>query len=156
MTEPSKIFWNWKLDIPPKIKHFLGKICVNGLATKVRLNQSHIGVPLRCELCDSHVEDAIHLFFECPLLKDILIKANLCSGTEWEKIIRDTQNMGFGEAMVFLAKHLKMDRFVLLCFLWWHIWFARNRLLFANELFTQESETNWPSTLDQTKSSRPG
>ena len=51
--EPSKFARIWNIDLPPKIKHFLWKACVNGLATKVRLNQSRIRFRLSCDLCDA-------------------------------------------------------------------------------------------------------
>lgn len=37
-----KFLWIWDLPIPPKIKFFLWKICMDGLPTKTRLEKSHV------------------------------------------------------------------------------------------------------------------
>ena len=51
----------------------------------------------------------------------------------------DTSSLDFVGALNFLKKKFSIERFTKLCFSWWHIWFARNRVLFANEDFIADT-----------------
>ncbi|XP_074300283.1 uncharacterized protein LOC141631523 [Silene latifolia] len=67
----SPYAWIWKCDLPPKIKFFLWKTCVDGLPTKERLQRYHVHVPLHCILCNHHTEDRDHFFFNYPILHNV-------------------------------------------------------------------------------------
>ena len=97
--EISKFYWIWNLDLPPKIKNFIWKACVNGLPTKARLNQNHIGVSLDCIFSNSHIEDAIHIFFECPTLKTILIKVNAAISLDWDNLVLESSHLDYVDAL---------------------------------------------------------
>ena len=73
--------WIWKLKISPKIKHFLWKLNNDGLPTKERLRQNHIGITGGCILCQNNFEDTTHLLFQCPITKEVLKK--LCPKAEY-------------------------------------------------------------------------
>ena len=71
---PSKspCCWIWGVDVPPKIRFFLWKICQNGLPTKKRLESSHVFLPLECVFCNFHAETDHHLFLDCPFGQDVV------------------------------------------------------------------------------------
>lgn len=65
---PQSNGWSnlWKLDLPHKINLFLWRLCRNNVPVKSRLNNKGVALSLDCPMCNSAVEDVIHLFFLCP------------------------------------------------------------------------------------------
>jgi ribonuclease HI len=55
----------WKIQAPPKAKHFLWRVCKECLPTRMRLRSRHVQCPLDCPLCFAEPEDDWHLFFNC-------------------------------------------------------------------------------------------
>ena len=72
--------WIWTLDVVPKIKNFLWKLCNDGLPTKDRLEKSHVFLPQQCVLCTSHCETATHLFMLCPFVTDVFLHLQASEG----------------------------------------------------------------------------
>lgn len=56
----------WKLDVPHKIRVFLWRFCRNNVPVKSRLSMKGVRLPLNCPMCNSDVEDLLHVFFACP------------------------------------------------------------------------------------------
>lgn len=54
--------WIWSLNIPPKLKFILWKLCVDGLPTKCRLKKLYVFMPKNYVFYNFHSEDAFHLF----------------------------------------------------------------------------------------------
>lgn len=50
--------WNrlWKMVIPPKVKHFLWRLCRNCLPTRINLQDRGVQCPSLCIHCDSNLE----------------------------------------------------------------------------------------------------
>jgi ribonuclease HI len=63
----SEGVWNtmWKIHAPPKVKHFLWRICRDCLPTRTRLQERRVHCPLSCPVCSHHFEDDWHIFFMC-------------------------------------------------------------------------------------------
>ena len=55
----------WKLQVPPKIKHFLWRLLRGCLATQSNLIRKNVKCPLTCVCCDVNIENEWHLFFVC-------------------------------------------------------------------------------------------
>ena len=56
----------WKLNIPPKIKHFLWRALINSLPTKLNLKKRGVQVWEVCERCGAEKEDTNHILWLCP------------------------------------------------------------------------------------------
>ncbi|CAN1783725.1 hypothetical protein LINPERHAP1_LOCUS16372 [Linum perenne] len=71
--------WNvlWKMQIPPKVKHFLWRVTRRILPLRSNLIRRRIPVPPECGLCNSEQEDEFHLFLHCPKAKDVWRAADL-------------------------------------------------------------------------------
>ncbi|CAN1787821.1 Putative ribonuclease H protein At1g65750 [Linum perenne] len=76
--------WNevWKLQIPPKVKHFLWTLARGILSLRSNLNRRKIPVPIECGLCDAGVEDEFHMFLNCPKEKEVWNVAGLLETVE--------------------------------------------------------------------------
>jgi len=55
----------WRVNVPPKIKHLLWRMCRGCLPTRVRWQDKGVTCPTRCVSCNSDHEDLNHIFFEC-------------------------------------------------------------------------------------------
>ncbi|XP_026408144.1 uncharacterized protein LOC113303332 [Papaver somniferum] len=66
----------WKLNLPPKIKHFLCK-CINDcLAVNGNIGRYVQHVDKKCPLCNTHIETVDHLLLDCHVIKDMYTGVN--------------------------------------------------------------------------------
>ncbi|XP_010676027.1 uncharacterized protein LOC104891937 [Beta vulgaris subsp. vulgaris] len=127
--------WIWNLIIPPKIKNFLWKACNDGLPTKVRLERSHVFLPQQCVFCSNASESIGHLCFACPFTLDVF--SHLKASFDWplpNRCLASIDLTSFRsalEACLSLACKSEVTKF---SFVWWFIWFFRNKLIFNNEV----------------------
>nr|GEV60390.1 RNA-directed DNA polymerase, eukaryota [Tanacetum cinerariifolium] len=69
----AEVFMRWIKSIPIKINIFAWKLCLDRLPTRVNLAKRNVAVAsLLCPLCDSGMEDAVHLFSRCDIAKDVM------------------------------------------------------------------------------------
>lgn len=61
----------WKLDAPPKIKHFWWKVAHNSISTEENLHKRKMVGDNTCQLCGEHLETTNHLIFQCRNNKEI-------------------------------------------------------------------------------------
>ena len=59
----------WHQKIPPKLKIFAWRTCVNGLPTMFNLNHRGIHCSSFCPLCDKAIETTAHALFHCDHAK---------------------------------------------------------------------------------------
>ena len=101
-----------------------------------RLGQ-HMDIPTVCSFCQHHTETQDHLFFECPFAKEIWDRF-------WEEW-RLTLDVRGRETLILSLRNLKMTR-KMRCLVQamsnaviYHIWQARNMLLFKQETYQVQS-----------------
>ncbi|CAN6679920.1 unnamed protein product [Malus baccata var. baccata] len=61
----------WKLEVPPKLRHFLWLTVHNCLPTYEALSRRRSSVSSTCPICLRHAETIEHLFFTCPWVEPI-------------------------------------------------------------------------------------
>ena len=66
-TLPWKRIWQQK--VPPKLKIFAWRTCVNGLPTMQNLNHRGIHCSSFCPLCDKAIETTTHALLHCDHAK---------------------------------------------------------------------------------------
>lgn len=67
---PNSLWKNvWRLSIPPKIQHFVWRICVGAVATRSALFKRKCAVNPMCPICLVEEETLEHLLFLCPWTK---------------------------------------------------------------------------------------
>nr|GFB01043.1 RNA-directed DNA polymerase, eukaryota [Tanacetum cinerariifolium] len=63
----------WVNVVPIKVNIFAWKLALDRLPTRANLAlRGVVSYPLSCLICESHVEDSSHLFFNCSLAKDVM------------------------------------------------------------------------------------
>ena len=67
----------WRLNVPPKMRMFVWRACLNILPTRDNLHRRKININPRCEICYKHLEFTAHLLWECPLEQNVWA---LCQG----------------------------------------------------------------------------
>ena len=55
----------WKLNVPPKTKHFLWRALINSLPTKMKLKKWGVQVWEVCDRCGADKEDTNHILWLC-------------------------------------------------------------------------------------------
>lgn len=60
----------WKLDVPPKVKILMWRVCRNNVPIRILLRGKGVQVPISCAMCVREVENVCHLFFECSFIKE--------------------------------------------------------------------------------------
>lgn len=111
-----KFLWIWDLPIPPKIKFFLWKICMDGLPTKARLEKSHVFFPQDCVLCNFHCEDSAHVLFGCPVVQDVAF--SLHASGDWPLIHCVDLSSDIVSIFVRLRSSMSRDHFCKLSVCW--------------------------------------
>lgn len=62
----------WRLQVPPKVKHFLWRACSAALPTKVNLFRRKCSPNVMCPCCEKEAETLEHLLFFCDWAKRAL------------------------------------------------------------------------------------
>ncbi|KAL5158112.1 putative ribonuclease H protein [Glycine soja] len=55
----------WELEVPPRVKVFLWRLCSNCLPTKTNLRTRGIDCSFICPLCEHEIESTFHTVFSC-------------------------------------------------------------------------------------------
>lgn len=112
------------LNIPPKVRTFMWRACLDGLPTKANLARRKVRIDDRCSICCQQNETTCHILWECPLARNVwaLVRGQL------QKSNSTIVNF------LMLARQMmeRLDRKELE--VWsitaWSIWNARNRVQF--------------------------
>ncbi|CAN1164788.1 Putative ribonuclease H protein At1g65750 [Linum perenne] len=117
--------WLWQLDLPPKIKFFLWRVCRNAVPTKAGLFRKGCGNSLICLTCNDNEETLEHLLFHCPV-----------SLSFWQQIMPllhypapDQQTKSWFST---IASSVSDSTATQIGFTIWYIWKMRNELVFQN------------------------
>ncbi|XP_048492142.1 uncharacterized protein LOC125493157 [Beta vulgaris subsp. vulgaris] len=120
----------WKLEVSPKVRHFLWKLCTNTLPTRALLAHRHLIAAADCPWGCGENETAAHAIFHCSRFDEIWTD----SGCE---SLRD--NSGCDSMCDLVEKWKQLDSKVRVkgAFLMWCIWGDRN-----NKIFNGKSTPN--------------
>jgi len=72
-------YWTgiWNLQVPPKVKNLIWRICRGCLPTRVRLLDKGVNCSTNCASCDSEFEDSAHVFFNYPFATQVWHRTGL-------------------------------------------------------------------------------
>ncbi|KAL2899257.1 hypothetical protein RDABS01_024339 [Bienertia sinuspersici] len=111
----------WGLKIPPRIKMFLWRICVDSLPTNLNLSRRLSSIDYRCDACGDLVESDIHIFVYCPMAEEIWLR----SGMEVLYLKGDYSSMA--HLVEVLMGSSEDDRLGNYAVVLWAIWNCRNK-----------------------------
>ncbi|XP_043700098.1 uncharacterized protein LOC122650780 [Telopea speciosissima] len=120
----------WHSTTLPKIKNFLWRIYVDGIACGDNLARRNISIDPGCCLCGYNLETCDHLLFECPFPRAVWFGSNLSF------LVSNIQPSLAGlltgwDKFPFPSKDRGKEVLCLVSFVCWHIWLARNHITFT-------------------------
>lgn len=60
----------WNLEVPPKVKVFLWRLCRNNIPVRNVLRGRGVNTTIICPMCKVDVEHLFHIFLDCKFAKD--------------------------------------------------------------------------------------
>jgi hypothetical protein len=123
-SSSTQIDWQslWKINAPPKAKHFLWRMCKGCLPTRVRLQEKCVPCPLSCPTCDQGNEDDLHFVIDCHVSS----QARQAAGIE-QHLLPLFQNAGnVQELIIKICATLDTDTAGLFAMHMWLLWQNRN------------------------------
>ncbi|KAG7537309.1 Reverse transcriptase zinc-binding domain [Arabidopsis suecica] len=120
----------WKLNIPPKIKHFWWRVMHNALPVANNLARRRLKVIPDCIFCGDAQESILHLLFQCRFAKEVweLSPLHIEPGQlESRDLLDDIMQY------LFKSSNQAMSKEYLFPFIGWRLWKARNELFFNNK-----------------------
>ena len=125
----------WKLDVPHKVKVFMWRFRRNNVLVKSRLSTKGVRLPLDCPMCNSAVEDLLHVFFSCPFALACWQYVGMVVDMSLEEFVLSwllgkLETSSDSEASV-IAKVL------------WGIWFFHNKKVWENKVVTSAIAMDW-------------
>ncbi|GJX37418.1 putative reverse transcriptase domain-containing protein [Tanacetum coccineum] len=124
----------WIKCIPIKVNVFVWKLSLDRLPTRSNLLSRNILVSdVACPLCDHELEDSSHLFFGCPIAKDV--QKLVCRW--WNLDVQPYESydgwLSWFKSIRFRSKTKDVLEGVFYVS-WWSIWYFRNQLLFSDSI----------------------
>lgn len=114
-TDPDELMnrkqWSrmWNLPTPPKLCHFLWRMCRGSLATKQSLFNRYVVPSPICDRCGSEVESILHVLCDAP-------RSSVMDFVKW------------------ISNHSSQEEFLSICTTMWAAWLIRNKTMFTNEI----------------------
>ncbi|GJV04923.1 RNA-directed DNA polymerase, eukaryota, reverse transcriptase zinc-binding domain protein [Tanacetum coccineum] len=123
----------WVKIIPIKVNIHAWKVFLDKLPTRLNLSLRGMDIPsILCPLCNSAAESTSHIFFSCPLARQV-----------WNKFLRwwEMDSISFDRYEDWLSwlnntrfpKQLKTFLEGICYIMWWLIWHFRNQVLFGSK-----------------------
>nr|GEX91914.1 RNA-directed DNA polymerase, eukaryota [Tanacetum cinerariifolium] len=123
----------WVNVVPIKVNIFSWKLALDRLPTRANLAlRGVVSDPLSCLICESHVKDSSHLFFNWSLAKDVM--SLVCRW--WDVGVPNFTS--YAEWLVWfnairLGSKLKIILEGIFYVTWWSLWTYQNQYLFASK-----------------------
>ncbi|KAL5769659.1 hypothetical protein ACOSP7_013813 [Xanthoceras sorbifolium] len=127
----------WKLQLPPKIKHFLWKICHNCIPSFANLAARHIAVDPLCRFCHQAAEVPSHALWSCRLLICIREACGFLSSASW------VDRASMLDFLLWCKDQLRPSEFNLLAVVLWAVWNRHNALLHHRSSLPPEAVVPW-------------
>ena len=129
--EMMKVLWSriWSLHIPPKVKNFIWRACLNILPTKINLKKKKITSDGFCPICESEAESIDHALWECPAANDVWLSSKL-------RVQKVPKYQGdFITLVLSLFDKVGEKDCKVVTMIMWYIWFNRNRVAHENKMW---------------------
>ncbi|GJT55644.1 RNA-directed DNA polymerase, eukaryota [Tanacetum coccineum] len=122
----------WIKAVPIKVNIHAWKVKLDILPTRLNISKRGMDIEsILCPLCEKNVESSSHIFFTCPISREIFRKVLLW----WEiDIVMVSSYDEWLEWLLSIRLHSKhKELFEGVCYvLWWYIWNFRNKSIFGS------------------------
>ncbi|XP_010501862.1 PREDICTED: uncharacterized protein LOC104779182 [Camelina sativa] len=126
----------WKLDISPKLKHFLWRMASRALGVADNLRRRNIHVIPYCSICCTELETSEHLFFSCTnsiaIWRTLGISTTMLSdpAIAVDNKLRYLFNIHQDHSLPQISSYAPF-------WLLWYLWKSRNNLVFNHKMMDQ-------------------
>lgn len=114
----------WSMDIAPKVKHFLWRLCSNTLPTRELLHHRHLLAETLCPWCEAAVESSAHALVHYPRVQELWV------ANEGRRVVNDVSR-GWCDVLA-SWKNLGGTLQQHAASLMWCKWHERNKKIFEN------------------------
>ena len=120
----------WRLKLPPKVLHFLWRLCSGILATKQNLLHRFSVSNHNCPLCACALETDTHLFVDCEFTREVWMEAGIdihtlvSHATYWLGLFSLDWCDSGSYVEIPIGK---------IAMLMWSVWNARNAMVFTRK-----------------------
>ena len=123
--DPFTQIWKkvWSLKLPPKIRIFSWRACVNGLPVLSKMAEKGIKTSCICPVCDEEAENLYHALISCDFALSVWSLWQDCP-TELFMNVKDFNDLVLHFCSPSLEKHL-----VFFFAIAWSIWHNRNKII---------------------------
>ncbi|KAG7556714.1 Ribonuclease H domain [Arabidopsis suecica] len=118
----------WKLQITPKIKHFLWRCLAGALSTTTQLRTRNISADPICQRCCYEEETINHIMFTCPYAQVVWRSANVHMGSP--VIFTDNLEDNIRLMLQYQKKTKTINNGLQQFWIMWRLWKSRNEFLF--------------------------
>ncbi|XP_060969810.1 uncharacterized protein LOC133037014 [Cannabis sativa] len=135
----SSRWWKllWQQNLPPKIKKFVWKACLNFIPAYANLSHHGLKVSTVCPICFQNNETTIHAHWLCPSLKSI------CSGWVLSGLDSLKDASCYYELLLGCMDTLRRQELELFITLGWRIWNRRNTFVYDHKLVSDNMVSAW-------------
>ena len=123
--DPCKLIWRklWHLNLPPKIKIFAWRACINGLPKMEAINHRGISHSKTCSVCKNEAESLDHALLGCAF-----------SSSVWNLWLENPLSIhgiknSFLDSTIFILSHAPLQGSELFFTVAWAIWYNRNKVV---------------------------
>lgn len=118
----------WRLQIPHKMKIFIGRFCRNSVPVRRRLNAKGVTLPITCPMCLHDIEHLLHVFFDCNFARQCWDHVNLSYDMRAVEFAPDWLLSKVNDA--------SSEEVVKVCTVLWGIWYWRNKKVWEDKSVT--------------------
>lgn len=123
----------WHLRCPQKIRSFMWLVAHNRIPVHEILYRVGIGTSPKCPLCHNHFETELDHFFQCPVVQPIW--TTLACRWNYRFQLEPITPSWLIQLCSTKLSFNGLQRVTLVPFILWHIWLARNELVFNSTPF---------------------
>ncbi|XP_042519246.1 uncharacterized protein LOC122093056 [Macadamia integrifolia] len=128
----------WACKTLPKIKSFIWRSCVEGLASDVGLCSCRIPINPSCQRCGCTIETNDHILLDCSFARAVWFGSTLSFVVSTSRIPKLHELLANWDDFLKLDKNRADESLGLCSFIYWKLWIARNDLIFGRRTWSPE------------------
>ncbi|KAL5781686.1 hypothetical protein ACOSP7_006715 [Xanthoceras sorbifolium] len=142
-SSPDSKWWLalWNLNIPPKIKIFIWRVCHNAIPSLCNLCSRKIVVDPCCSRCGDAPESSAHALFWCSSVRPIW------ESTVFWDVLDLQRHISCFDLILWVFVRAKRAEFEEFCMILWRVWSERNAVFHSKSPRVSADLVSWSLSL---------
>ncbi|KAL5794824.1 hypothetical protein ACOSP7_003418 [Xanthoceras sorbifolium] len=142
-SSPNSKWWLalWNLNIPPKIKIFIWRVCHNAIPSLCNLCSRKIVVDPCCSRCGDAPESSAHALFWCSSVRPIW------ESTVFWAVLNLQRHISCFDLILWVFVRAKRAEFEEFCMILWGVWSDRNAVFHSKSPRVSADLVSWSLSL---------